>query len=228
MKKIKIKSAVYNRGTEDKTGVKFNMWTDLTAFKKIQFVKGVTNVVVDENYNSVIRDMMFDYMIIQIFTDVDTTDIEDYNNHYDYVENLLDETNIVEIVKANVTKGLIDELNEAVDKNIEFKTGIHPNLLRDGLAKLLSVLEEKIVDTDTNSLSTIANVFSNIKGEITAESLSRGMIDSYLKSDAFLKNEEKRQKIADERAKNKVNNQVVSINKETEELDNIDETEAIE
>ena len=39
----------------------FSFYTDLNAVNKVKFVNNVTNYIVDENYNAIIRDLMFDF-----------------------------------------------------------------------------------------------------------------------------------------------------------------------
>lgn len=167
----------------------FNFYTSLRAVDKMRFVTGVTDLVVGDNYNSVIRDMMFSFNIISIFTDVDISDITDpeNNNAIDMIEDLLDETNIVEIVMANAQNGLIAELNKAVDDNIEYRTGIHKNTLTESLGNLVNTIERKLDDVDVDSMMELAQVFGGMTGELTPER----MLDAYEKSDLFKKNHEK-------------------------------------
>lgn len=173
-----VKMGVYTHNGKE---VGFNFYTSLSVVDKIKFVNSVTGYVVDDNYNSVIKDMMFDFAIIDIFTDIDTTEIYKSNNALSMIEDLLHETNIVDIVKANIEYGVIAELEKAVDDNIEYRTGIHKNPLTESLSSLVNTIERKLDGIDTNAMMQMAQVVSNMSGEMTPER----MLEAYSKSDMF-------------------------------------------
>lgn len=176
------KMGIYTRNGLEFT---FNFHTSLRAIDKMKFVDSVTNLVVGDNYNSIIRNMIFDFNIIRIFTDVDITDITspENNDAINMIEDLLDETNIVDIVKTNVDVGLIAELNKAVDDNIEYRTGIHKNPITESLSRLLDTIEHKVSDIDTESMMKMAQSISNVSDELTVDK----MLEAYAKSDMFKK-----------------------------------------
>lgn len=163
----------------------FNFVTNLSAADKLNFVNSVVDLIVDENsYNSIIRDIIFDFYIVDIMTDVDTTELKKSLTFLNDVEDFLFSTNIVEIVRANAFPTIFDELNIAVDKSIQYLTGIHPSPISDSIASLVSAIEKKINDIDTSSMMEMANVFSRMTGEITPESI----VNAYLSSDIYKKN----------------------------------------
>lgn len=200
MKNVKIGTYVYN----DKT-FNFNFATDLSAHDKTVFVRTVVDTLVDDTtYDSIIRDMIFDFSIIRRFTDIDTSFIkavDDDGNEISAlisIEQFLEETNVVDIVKANMEIGLLEELNEAVDKSIEYRTGIHPSPIFDALASLLSTLEKKVNEFDTGSMMDMVQKLAGMTGELTPESI----MNAYINSDIHKKNVEE---IAEsKREKNKV------------------------
>ena len=173
-----VKMGIYTHNGEE---VNFNFYTSLRAYDKMRFVQNVTNLVVGDNYNSVIKDMMFDFMIIDIFTDVDITEINNSNDAINMIEQLLDETNIVAIVKANVEDGVIDELEKAVDDNIEYRTGVRRNPIADGISSLLKTIENKLADIDVDGMMEMAQTISGMAGEMTPER----MLEAYSHSDMF-------------------------------------------
>lgn len=168
--------------------INFNFGTDLSIANKARFVNSVVNLVIDdENYNLVIKDLIFDFYIINFLTDIDVTELKQSPNFIDDVEKFLEETNIVNIiniVKANAVPTLFDELNKAVDKSIEYRTGIHPSPIADSLASLLSTLEEKIKDIDLSSAMEMAQKFASMTGELDTESI----VNAYINSDFHQKN----------------------------------------
>lgn len=177
--KKNVKMGVYTRNGES---ISFNFYTNLRAVDKTKFVDTVTDYVVGNNYNSVIRDMMFDFTIIEIFTDVDITEITNSNtNAINMIEDLLDETNIAAIVRANAESGLIAELEKAVDDNIEYRTGVRRNPIADSISSLLNTVETKLAGIDTEGMMKMAQVISGMSGEITPEK----MLEAYSKSDMF-------------------------------------------
>ena len=168
----------------------FNFFTSLSMGKKITFVNTVADTVVDDNYNSILRNTMFDFMLVKIFTDIDTSFLkveDEYGNiitDIDLVEHFLDKTNIVGIVKANMEFGLLEELNEAVDKAIEYRTGIHPSPIADALSSLLSTLERKIEEIDLGSAMSMAQKFAGMGDEFNLDNL----VKAYMDSDTHKKN----------------------------------------
>lgn len=181
-----MKMGVYTCMTENgEETFNFNFHTDLSIANKLKFVNFVTDLVVTDNrYNSVIRDLVFDFCVIDILTDIDTAELKDSLTFLDDVEEFLLSTNIVEIVKANAAPTLFDELNTAVDKSIQYLTGIHPNPLNDAIASLLSALEKKINEVDLGSMMGMAQKFAGVTGELTPESI----MNAYMNSDVHKKN----------------------------------------
>lgn len=176
--KNNLKTGFYSHN-EDK--IEFNFKIDLRAEDKIKFVNFVTEILVDDNFNWIIKDMIFDYGIINIFTDIDNSEIKDSSNVINQIENLLQETNIVEIVKANVVEGLIGELEDAVERNIEYRTGVHRNNFTDALSNLIKTVNKKINGINIEDMMALAQKFNGISGELTADKI----VDAYAKSDIF-------------------------------------------
>ena len=186
MKNIRTGTYFYNDETYN-----FDFATNLSAHRKMMFVDYVVNSLVDgDRYNSIVRDIIFDFGIIEFFTDISTSFIHRRDENNDlinpiiFIEPFLEETNIVDIVKANMEIGLFDELNYAVDKSIEYRTGIHPSPIADSLASLFSTLEKKINEFDMGSMMEMAQKFAGMTGELTPESV----MNAYINSDIHKKN----------------------------------------
>lgn len=176
-----IKTGVYTHN--DKT-FDFNFATNLTASEKVTFVNSIIDTIVSDNYNSLIRDIMFDHMIIQLFTNVGNFYFKDATDAIDAIEQFLEETNIVDIVKANMEIGLFEELEKAVDKSIEYRTGIHSSPIADSLASLLSTLEKKVNEFDMGSMMGMAQKFAGMTDEFNLDNL----VNAYMNSDIHQKN----------------------------------------
>lgn len=169
----------------------FNFATDLSAYKKMMFVNYVVNSIIDEDhYDSIARDLIFDFGLVSIVTDIDTSFIkqkDDESNSINpiiFIEQFLEETNVVDIVKENMVDGLLDELNKAVDRSIEYRTGIHPSPLNDALASLVNTLEKKVKEFDMSGAMEMVQKFASMTGKLTPENV----VNAYINSDAHKKN----------------------------------------
>lgn len=173
-----VKTGAYTYKNES---IPFNFYTELRAVDKIKFINAVCDTLIDTNYYSVIRDLVFDFQIVNVFTDVVVPELQDSPSPISIIEEFLDDTNIVEIVKANVDKKLIAELEKAVDENIEYRTGIHKNTLEDVLTSLLHTVEQKINDVDTEGMMEMAMKLNSISDELTPERI----LQAYSETDMF-------------------------------------------
>jgi hypothetical protein len=177
---VKMGTYTYNNETYN-----FNFYTNLSAAMKVEFVDSVVSLLVEENhYNSVIHNLVFDFFIIDVFTDVDTTNFRNSKTFLDDVEQFLEETNIVEIVRVNVPHVLFDELNNAVNKSVQYLTGIQFNPLNEALASLMKTLEQKINEIDLDSIIGMVQKFAGMTEDFTLENL----VNTYMNSDVHKKN----------------------------------------
>lgn len=177
-----IKLGVYNLNGEDFT---FNFKTSLSAIEKVYFVNSVTESLIDDNYNYVLKDLIFDFYIVDVFCiDFDMSDIFKSGSLIENIENLLDETNIVDIIKANVDADVISELRDAVDLNIEYRTGIHRNPIAESLSDLFNTIERKIEGVDLDAITSFAQDMRGISGELTMEK----MLEAYANTSMYKDN----------------------------------------
>lgn len=174
-----IKTGIY---TIDDNDTPFAFYTSLNAYRKSQFVVSVSNILVGDNYNYVIRDLAFDFCIVAIFTDIDTTDVQDADDGITAMEEFVDKFKpVIDIVKANVEDGVFDELNTAIDLNIEYRTGIHVNPISSSIANFIDTIERKIDGIDLNSMMDLAQSMAGISDGLTADKL----LDAYAKTNIF-------------------------------------------
>lgn len=177
-----VMTAVYMHNDDN---INFDFYTDLSTSDKLKLVNSVIDILIDdEHYNSIIRNLVFDFFVIDIFSDVDMSEFKNSPRFIDDVEEFLEETNIIDVIKANVKDGLMDELNKAIDDSIEYRTGIHKNVLNDALASLVNTLESKISEIDSDSMIEMANVFSGITDDFTTENI----VKAYMQSDIHKNN----------------------------------------
>lgn len=176
-----IKTGVY---TIDDKDTPFAFYTSLNAYRKSQFVVSVCNTLVGDNYNYVLDDLVFDYFIVAIFTDIDVSEVQKSDNGISAMEEFVEKFEpVIDTVKANAVDGVLDELRKAIDLNIEYRTGIHINPISSSIASLLDTLNNKLSGFDLDKMMEIAEPMSKIAGELTPEK----MLDAYAKTDVFKK-----------------------------------------
>lgn len=174
-----IKTGVY---TIDDNDTPFAFYTSLNAYRKYQFVVSVSNILVGDNYNYVIRDLAFDFCIVAIFTDIDTTDVQDADDGITAMEEFVDKFKpVIDIVKANVEDGVFDELHTAIDLNVEYRTGIHVNPISSSIASFIDTIERKVDGIDLDNMMDLAQSMAGIADELTADKL----LDAYAKTNIF-------------------------------------------
>lgn len=183
MKDYDKKNAIYKYGDSE---FQFDFYTSLPISKKSELVNSVSYLLIGDNYKVVLKDLLFDLFIVDIFTNVDVKHIIKSNTIIDDAEEFLNDTNIVEIVKANAAFGVIEELENAIDLNIEYKTGIHRNIISDSIANLVNTLEKKVSDftINTDEVAEMMGLLSGLSGELTMDNL----IDAYARSDMYKQN----------------------------------------
>lgn len=181
MKEMKNGIFTYNNESYE-----FRFKTSLSAYDKQVFVKTVINNLIDDDYYDVIiKDLIFDFAIIELFTNVDTSFIDNQKdddgnkiNPITVIEHFLEESDVLKIVKANMEDGLLENLNRAVDLNIQYLTGINMNPINDAIASLVSTLEKKVDGIDLDSMMEMAQKFTNMTEDLTAENVVNEYINS--------------------------------------------------
>lgn len=173
-----INTDTYTRNNEE---VEFAYKINLTMSQKIEFVSAVVDTVVgDDYYYPMLKDMIFDFHLVNFFTDV-----FDNSSSFtiDEIEEFLNETDVADILKINIDFDLLTELYDSVDKAIEYKTGIHISPIEDAIKSLLDTVERKFRDIDVDSMTGMAKVFEKLQGDITPDK----MLEAYANSDIFKK-----------------------------------------
>ena len=168
-----MKKGIYTRNGVD---YEFEFKTSLKVSEKIMFVNAVIDtIIIDNTFYSFLKDLMFDFEVIKIFTDVYPTE-----SKIDDIEVLLSETNIVEIVCANVPD-IIRELKNAVNDNIQYRTGIKQNNVEDAIVHLIKTVEHTFDGIDAKVLMDYAQKISSVVGELNADKI----VNAYTESDAY-------------------------------------------
>ena len=163
-----VKTGAYTYKNES---IPFNFYTKLRAVDKIKFINAVCDTLIDTNYYSVIRDLVFDFQIVNVFTDVVVPELQDSPSPI----------------------SIIAELEKAVDENIEYRTGIHKNTLEDALTSLLHTVEQKINDVDTEGMMEMAMKLNSISDELTPERMLQAYSETDMFKNRIYEKEQKRQ-----------------------------------
>lgn len=163
--------------------IEFKFFDNLNTVEKINFIKKISDILVGENYNIVLKDMLFDFYLVSMMTDIDFSDMKDVADNIGYIEDFLECTNAVDILKANTKDGLIDELNKALDMNLEYRTGVKMNSLNDALASLLSTIENKIDGIDIEEMMPIIMSLKDVVGQIDSNQIVEAYINQTFKNE---------------------------------------------
>lgn len=200
-----VEVGVYHRGDEE---IAFAYKNDMPIGMKVAFIDSVVDVVAgDDYYYPILKDLIFDFQLVNVLTNIEV-DIEDgltNMQQLNAIEEFMNGCDIADVLKINLDIDMLMELYEGVNRAIEYKTGIHPSPIADGIASILKVAEDKMRGFDMNSVSDLAGVFSKMQGDITPEK----MLEAYANSDVFKKmandsveKQEKRSKAFDDAVAN--------------------------
>ena len=164
--------------------IDFKYRTELTLQQKVSFVNFVLGVIFDDDYCfSIIKNEVFDIALIYMFTDVLKYD-EDFTFSLNNIEEMLNTTNVIEILKKEIDNDLIKDLNEVIDINIAYKTGVNVNSISTSFSSLLKTIENKVSDFDVDEFSNTLKKFGDIINGMSPDKI----IELYTKTDAYKKN----------------------------------------
>ena len=164
--------------------IDFKYRTELTLQQKVSFVNFVLGVIFDDDYCfSIIKNEVFDIALIYMFTDVFKYD-EDFTFSLNNIEEMLNTTNVIEILKKEIDNDLIKGLNEVIDINIAYKTGVNVNSISTSFSSLLKTIENKVSDFDVDEFSNTLKKFGDITNGMSPDKI----MELYTKTDAYKKN----------------------------------------
>ena len=164
--------------------IDFKYRTELTLQQKVSFVNFVLGVIFDDDYCfSIIKNEVFDIALIYMFTDVLQYE-EDFTFSLNNIEEMLNTTNVIEILKNEIDKDLIKDLNEVIDINIAYKTGVNVNSISTSFSSLLKTIENKVSDFDIDEFSNTLKKFGDITNGMSPDKI----MELYTKTDAYKKN----------------------------------------
>lgn len=167
--------------------VDFQYCTELNLQEKVDFINNVLQVLFQNDYYySILKQKVFDFMLINFFTNVIKNE-EEFDMTLIKMDNIVMNTTIIDVIYDKVDKNLIQELYDAIDVNIEYKTGIHKDELSTTFSNLLNSIEEKVNEFDIKGLAKTLKKF----GDVTDGMKPEKIMDLYTKTDTYKKNYKK-------------------------------------
>ena len=164
--------------------IDFKYRTELTLQQKVSFANFVLGVIFDDDYCfSIIKNEVFDIALIYMFTDVLKYE-EDFTFSLNNIDEMLNTTNVIDILKKEIDNDLIKDLNEVIDINIAYKTGVNVNSISTSFSSLLKTIENKVSDFDVDEFSNTLKKFGDITNGMSPDKI----MELYTKTDAYKKN----------------------------------------
>jgi hypothetical protein len=147
----------------------FNFKTSLTAREKLAFVSAAVDTLYSGGlYLGIIKDTIINSIIIKMFTDID---LSHYEGEYNDIENFINNTNIIDILKVNIEEGLLDELNKQININLQIITGVNVNSINYELTGLVKKIVGMVNMEDYSNLMDFAKKINEMNGNLTPESI---------------------------------------------------------
>ena len=185
MQKIYYDAKYYDSELEKE--VDFQYCTELNLQEKVDFINGVLQVLFQNNYYySILKQKVFDFMLINFFTNVIKNE-EEFDLTLIKMDDIVINTTIIDVIYDKVDKNLIQELYDAIEVNIEYKTGIHKDELSTTFSNLLKELNDKVSNLDIENLVSSLSKLGDISNNATLDKI----LDAYTKTDAYKKNYQK-------------------------------------
>lgn len=160
-----------------------------TYMEQVAFVNGVTSTVItDSGYMPLLKDVVFNLRLVQMFTDIDMSQFNDDDGlNLDMFAKFDEETGMSEYLKLDLfDSGLTNALIKSVDDNIAYKTGIRRDGITESIVDLINTVKDRLATWGEGLTAEDALDFidkfkqSGINGE--------NIVKTYLDSDNYKKN----------------------------------------
>lgn len=152
------------------------------------FVISVTDgVIINGNYVSALKDVIFNLKLVQSFTDIDMSQFYvDNGLNLDMFASFDEETGVSDMLKVFADDGVIDSLISALDDNIAYRTGMRRDGVTEAVVGLIKTITARVA-TFGNGLdadATMDFIQKFTESDISGESI----VNAYLNSDNYKKN----------------------------------------
>ena len=174
---------IFEHGTymNKQTGVEldFSCVTNPSISTKQDIVNRVVNAVVDDNYyHSLITDMITKFMIVVELTDIDISAIKDGNYNIEAIESFLDANTIYDETEKIVGQDVVEEIKNAINLGIEYKTGIHKNPVAESLSALIDNINGMIGAVSPDEMAEFVHRVNAMDDSITADKIAEAYANS--------------------------------------------------
>ena len=150
----------------------FHYTNKLSAIEKLAFVLGVCDwIITSEGYYPMLRSYAFRYQLC-LMTDIDRSVFADEGGSFNIAKfiEFADESRFEYDMIDNIDSALIEELNDTIDLNVEYKTGIHRDNISAELSELIKSIRKSIdAIASPDVINNIAKLSEN--GELSAQSI---------------------------------------------------------
>ena len=153
---------------------------NISTKRKMSFIQFVVdNILDDGNYNLVLKDIIIDVGLIRYFSDVDISDILSAEDFIDEFEKFRDNTDLIDVIKSEMDNNELANILNCINKQIEYKTGIHDDTITTALSNLIKTIDRKIgnIDLDITNLNKILSIMPE---EFTMDNLVKAYSDNIL------------------------------------------------
>lgn len=153
---------------------------NISTKRKMSFIQFVVdNILDDDNYNLVLKDIIIDVGLIKYFSDVDISDILSAEDFIDEFEKFRDNTDLIDVIKNEMDNNELANILNCIDKQIEYKTGIHDDTITTALSNLIKTIDRKIGDIDLD-VTNLNKILSIMPEEFTMDNLVKAYSDNIL------------------------------------------------
>ena len=148
--------------------IQFNYNSNPSAYALQLFVDKVVSIIADKDfYHPLLRDVIFNFVLINDFSDVDIDKLKD--GEIDEIERFVNSNTIAAVIKDSFGTELVDKLNDAIDDVIAYKTGFNPNSLSKGFAKLLMKVNDYVAKTNEEDLDRLMSIINSPDGNLSTD-----------------------------------------------------------
>ena len=169
--------------------VEFHYATTATYLEQAAFVDAATQSVIQSgNYIPLLKDIMFNLKLVQMFTDIDMRQFYvDDQFSLDAFEAFDNETGVSTMLKvALIDNEVMINLMQSIDDNIAYRTGIRRDEISTAIVELIRTLAQKIDSLGDGIETSAVNEFMKKFNESGFDGES--LVDAYLNSEQYKKN----------------------------------------
>lgn len=150
--------------------VAFNYVKNPNRSELQEYVDAVVNVLVaDGHYHPLMRNIVADFLLIYIFSDIDVHDILESNDAA--MEEYVNSNTIAAVIKDGFGTDLTNEIMEAIDDGIAYKVGFYKNPVSVEFAKLINKINNFATQINVDDMEKFIKNVNSIEDNLTADKI---------------------------------------------------------